>query len=79
MDPQTWQTLGQGHFELEPRGWVGAFNTSSVSLVSLFERLLGWDDDDPSPAPNLPLSELVPTVVELTQYCCFLKGLLPWQ
>lgn len=77
MDPQTWRTLGQGHVETEPRGWVGAFN-ASISLGSLFERLLGWDDDDPSPAPNSPLSEQVPTVVELTQYC-LLEGLLPWQ
>ena len=48
----------------KPRGWVGAFN-ASISLGSLFERLLGWDDDDASPAPHSPLSQQVPTIVEL--------------
>ena len=77
MDAQAWRTFGQGHVETEPRGWVGAFN-ASISLGSLFERLLGWDDDDASPAPDSPLSAQVPTVVELTQYC-LLEGLLTWQ
>jgi hypothetical protein len=77
MDAQTWRTFSQGHVETEPRGWVGAFN-ASISLGSLFERLLGWDDDDESPAPDSPLSAHVPTAVELTLFC-LLEGLVPWQ
>jgi hypothetical protein len=78
MDAQTWRTFSQGHVETEPRRWVlGAFN-ASILLGSLFERLLSWDDDDASPAPDSPLSAHVPTVVELTLFC-LLEGLLPWQ
>eukprot|EP00546_Thalassionema_frauenfeldii_P000890 CAMPEP_0178937310 /NCGR_PEP_ID=MMETSP0786-20121207/25676_1 /TAXON_ID=186022 /ORGANISM="Thalassionema frauenfeldii, Strain CCMP 1798" /LENGTH=2359 /DNA_ID=CAMNT_0020615847 /DNA_START=262 /DNA_END=7341 /DNA_ORIENTATION=- len=77
MDGQVWRTFTQGHVETEPRGWVGAFN-ASISLGSLFERLLCWDDTDASPAPESPLSSQVPTIVELTQYCLF-HGLVRWQ
>ena len=42
MDGQLWRTWGQGHVERESRGWVGAFN-ASISLGSLFERLLSWN------------------------------------
>lgn len=42
MDGQVWRTWGQGHVERESRGWVGAFN-ASISLGSLFERLLSWN------------------------------------
>jgi hypothetical protein len=77
MDPQVWRTYSQGHVENEPRGWVGAFN-ASISLGSLFERLLGWHDDDPSPAPKSPLSENLPTIVDLTKHC-WMEVLIPWQ
>jgi len=77
MDEQVWRTTDQGHVMTEPRGWVGAFN-ASISLGSLFERLLSWDDDDLSPAPDSPLSSQVPTIVELTHEC-LLDGLVPWQ
>ena len=43
-----WRPWSKGHVESEPKGWVGAFN-ASISLSSLFERLLNWDDQDPSP------------------------------
>jgi len=77
MDGLMWRTFTEGHVETEPRGWVGAFN-ASISLGSLFERLLCWDDIDASPAPDSPLSSQVPTIVELTQVCLF-DGLVPWQ
>ena len=41
MDRQMWRPNGKGHVETEPKGWVPAFNTS-ISLSSLFERLLSW-------------------------------------
>ena len=65
MDPQTWRHWDRGHVEDESRGWVGAFN-ASISLGSLFERLLGWKDEDPSPIPeaHAPLM----TCVDLTFY-----------
>jgi hypothetical protein len=47
MDGQMWRSWTQGHVETEPKGWVGAFN-ASISLGSLFERLLNWEDSDPS-------------------------------
>lgn len=58
MDPQTWRHWTQGHVEDESRGWVGAFN-ASISLGSLFERLLGWEDEEASPItdPSSPLSK----------------------
>lgn len=76
MDGQVWRTWSQGHVETEPRGWVGAFN-ASISLGSLFERLLSWDDDDPSPAPDSPLSKEVPSIVEMAERC-LVDGLLRW-
>ncbi len=42
MDPQIWRSWSEEHVETEPRGWVGAFN-ASISLGSLFERLLSWE------------------------------------
>jgi hypothetical protein len=42
MDAQMWRAFNLGHIESEHRGWVGAFNTS-ISLGSVFERLLNWD------------------------------------
>eukprot|EP00977_Amphora_coffeiformis_P002502 scaffold469_cov160-Amphora_coffeaeformis.AAC.7 len=67
MDPQTWRHWTQGHVEDESRGWVGAFN-ASISLGSLFERLLGWEDEETSPIsdPASPLSKDLMPCSELT-------------
>ena len=79
MDAQIWRDWSQGHVELEVRGWVGAFN-ASISLGSLFERLLSWDDDDPSPIddPNSPLSKNLLSCVALTLHV-LTAGVAPWQ
>ncbi len=79
MDPQFWRDYSQGHVETELRGWVGAFN-ASISLGSLFERLLSWDDDDPSPIddPDSPLSKNLWTCVELTTHV-LTNGVTEWQ
>ena len=79
MDPQTWRHWSQGHVEEESRGWVGAFN-ASISLGSLFERLLGWKDDDESPIkdPSSPLSKDLMSCVELTVHV-LIHGVAPWQ
>jgi hypothetical protein len=79
MDPQVWRDWSQGHVEQEVRGWVGAFN-ASISLGSLFERLLSWDDDDSSPIddPESPLSRNLLSCVELTIHV-LLTGVTAWQ
>ena len=79
MDPQHWRTWKQGHVEDESRGWVGAFN-ASISLGSLFERLLGWDDDESSPIddPTSPLSKDLMPCSELS-YHILLDGVFAWQ
>jgi len=79
MDPQHWRTWNQGHVEDESRGWVGAFN-ASISLGSLFERLLGWDDDENSPIsdPTSPLSRELMSCSELS-YHILLDGVFAWQ
>jgi hypothetical protein len=79
MDPQVWRDDSQGHVEVEVRGWVGAFN-ASISLGSLFERLLSWDDNDPSPIDDLtsPLSGKLWSCVQLTSHV-LAEGLLKWQ
>jgi hypothetical protein len=79
MDGVVWRTMSQGHVEIEPRGWVGAFN-ASISLGSLFERLLSWDDDDPSPIDpsQSPLAQNLQTCVDLTFYI-MTHGLAQWQ
>ncbi len=79
MDPQSWRNWNQGHVEDESRGWVGAFN-ASISLGSLFERLLGWQDDDEPPIKdsNSSLSTDLMTFVDLTFYIV-VKGIGPWQ
>jgi len=76
MDGQVWREVSQGHVENDPRGWVGAFN-ASISLGSLFERLLSWNDDDQSPAPDSILSQNTQPAVDLTLYC--FAGLVRWQ
>ena len=79
MDPQTWRHWTQGHVEDESRGWVGAFN-ASISLGSLFERLLGWTDEEESPIKDSgsPLSKDLMTCVGLTVHV-LLKGIDRWQ
>jgi len=79
MDPQHWRTWKQGHVEDESRGWVGAFN-ASISLGSLFERLLGWDDNEQSPIsdPASPLSKELMSCSELS-YHILLDGVFAWQ
>ena len=79
MDGIVWRTTGQGHVEVEPRGWVGAFN-ASISLGSLFERLLSWDDDDASPidAAQSPLAQNLQSSVDLT-FHAMTHGLAQWQ
>jgi hypothetical protein len=69
----------QGHVEDESRGWVGAFN-ASISLGSLFERLLGWEDEEPSPIkdPSSPLSRDLLSCSELTYYILS-NGVFRWQ
>jgi hypothetical protein len=66
MDAQVWRPVLQGHVEEESRGWVGAFN-ASISLGSLYERLLGWNDDDVSPIQNGALSQNLMPCAELTK------------
>ena len=42
MDCIKWRPLKEGHIALEAKGWIHAFN-ASISLGSLFERLLNWE------------------------------------
>jgi hypothetical protein len=44
MDKQSWRSWSMNHVESDPRGWVGAFNCS-ISLGSIYERMLSWHDD----------------------------------
>jgi len=77
MDGQVWRTWGQGHVELEPRGWVGAFN-ASISLGSLFERLLSWEDTDLSPLQSSSSRSKLLTCSELA-HLIMTTGLYFWQ
>jgi len=79
MDSQVWRDWTQGHVEVEHRGWVGAFN-ASISLGSLFERLLSWDDSDPSPIqdPQSPMSKNLMSCVELAVHV-LVTGVHEWQ
>ena len=70
-----WRPWRKGHVETEPKGWVGAFN-ASISLSSLFERLLNWDDDDPPPISNCNTRLL--SCAELTHYALTV-GIHQWQ
>lgn len=78
MDPHVWRHWTLGHVENESRGWVGAFN-ASISLGSLFERLLGWSDDDGSPItdPSSPYATGLLSCVEMTQRV--LQQVATWQ
>lgn len=77
MDVQVWRHWAQGHVEDESRGWVGAFN-ASISLGSLFERLLGWADEETSPLSEGPLSRDLMSCVELS-FHILTKGIEQWQ
>lgn len=77
MDVQIWRHWAQGHVEDESRGWVGAFN-ASISLGSLFERLLGWSDKETSPIAEGPLSHDLMSCVELT-FHILINGIDQWQ
>lgn len=78
MDPQTWRHWTQGHVEDESRAWVGAFN-ASISLGSLFERLLGWEDEEKSPItdPSSPLSRDLMPCSELA-FVILVDGVQKW-
>ena len=76
MDGQRWRPWAKGHVETEVKGWVGAFN-ASISLSSLFDKVLNWDDDHPSPIVNNRHVQLL-SCVELTFYT-LTAGLHPWQ
>jgi len=81
MDGQEWRCATRNHVETEPKGWVGAFN-ASISLGSLFERLLNWEDDDEvsitdNPKTSIHSSTLF-TAVDLTHYV-LTNGLTTWQ
>jgi Putative zinc finger in N-recognin (UBR box) len=79
MDTQVWRHWTQGHVEDEVRGWVGAFNLS-ISLGSLFERLLSWEDEEVSPIkdPASPLSRNLLSCMQLT-YHILTSGISKWQ
>ena len=76
MGGQGWRPWDKGHVETEVKGWVGDFN-ASISLSSLFDKVLNWDDDNPSPtASNCHAQHL--SCVELTHYT-LTAGVHPWQ
>lgn len=79
MDPHVWRHWTLGHVESESRGWVGAFN-ASISLGSLFERLLGWADEDTSPIddPSSPYARGLLPCVEMT-FRILRTGVDRWQ
>ncbi|CAB9510311.1 protein ligase UBR2 [Seminavis robusta] len=79
MDTQVWRHWTHGHVEDEVRGWVGAFNLS-ISLGSLFERLLSWEDEEASPIkdPASPLSRNLLSCMQLT-YHILISGISKWQ
>ena len=79
MDPHAWRHWSLGHVETESRGWVSAFN-ASISLGSIFERLLGWQDEETTPIsnPSSPYFSGLVSCVEAT-FSVLVKGLLPWQ
>jgi Putative zinc finger in N-recognin (UBR box) len=66
MDTHSWRQWDLGHVEEEDMGWYGAFNLS-IQLGSLFESVLSFEDDDPSPiqSPESPFSGGLLTCAEL--------------
>ena len=77
MDGQCWKDYSQAHVERENSAWVAAFNTS-ISLGSLYERLLKWEDSDPSPIINGVSSMRLLSCAELCHYT-LTKGVDRWQ
>lgn len=77
MDGQCWKDYSQAHVERENSAWVGAFNTS-ISLGSLYERLLKWEDSDPSPIDNCVTPVQLLSCAELCYYT-LTKGVDRWQ
>ena len=77
MDGQRWKDYSQAHIERENSAWVGAFNTS-ISLGSLYERLLKWDDADASPIDNFAASVQLMSCADLCYYT-LTKGVDKWQ
>jgi hypothetical protein len=77
MDGQCWKDYSQAHVERENSAWVGAFNTS-ISLGSLYERLLKWEDSDPSPIGNCVTPVQLLSCAELCYYT-LTKGVDRWQ
>lgn len=77
MDIHSWRSEMEGHVETESRNWISAFN-ASISLGSLFERLLMWknSDDVPDNFESYPFTLL--NTIELTQYV-LLRGVALWQ
>eukprot|EP00804_Cyclotella_cryptica_P026552 CCRYP_015394-RC/>CCRYP_015394-RC protein AED:0.06 eAED:0.06 QI:168/1/1/1/0.85/0.76/21/3141/1947 len=75
MDGQVWRSWDMGHVESEPRGWVGAFNTS-ISLGSVYERLLNWEDSDPCIIEDKSIRLL--SCVEVAHYA-LTAGVHRWQ
>ena len=77
MDGQCWKDYSQAHVERENSNWVGAFNTS-ISLGSLYERLLKWEDSDPSPIDNCVTPVKLLSCADLCYYT-LTKGVDKWQ
>lgn len=77
MDGQCWKDYSKAHVERENSTWVGAFNTS-ISLGSLYERLLKWEDSDPSPIDNCVAPVQLLSCAELCYYT-LTKGVDKWQ
>ena len=78
MDLQKWRTHDEGHVRVESTSWITAFNLS-ISLGSLFERLLLWKDEDCHPEKiSDSYSMTFLNAVELTQYV-LISGVDVWQ
>jgi hypothetical protein len=77
MDTQKWRRHNEGHIENESKRWIGAFN-ASISLGSVFERLLMWKDEDRRTINIEEHSMTLLNAVELTQYV-LINGVASWQ
>ena len=79
MDPHTWRHWDLGHVLEEDLGWYGAFNLC-ITLGGFFDRLLSFDDDEPSPIQDLssPLTSGLLTCEEFA-YKLLLQGITSWQ
>jgi len=81
MDGQRWRSAKRNYVETEPKSWTGACN-ASISLESLFERLLNWEDNDQVPITETPKTSIYPSAffsaVDLTHYV-LTDRLATWQ